>query len=308
MLNTGYSVGYKALAKKAQKKECLISDNPVSELIVDFRSRLFRYIRLVYPLRTRGERVCSVFRTMKDLDSTNQVVTEKRRAFIAALNITKNEIEYAHVPCTYVFGSLESCPYKKHIKANRKVKTDERLKELKRCVVAYKQNLLCYDALEKCAKALDNYLISDLDGVATVYNGDEWMLNVNKYMVPNADDLFESDRLCVRLATSSNAAVFSEDFDNILLFGSDMMVLEIHKKFFVYATLKDTLGIFGSDNRLNAVYKCCLMGTDYNRGLQGVGPVKSLKIDETESYNLFKTCMAAQSINPTKMMKFLLCS
>lgn len=106
MLNTSYSVGYKGLAKKTNKKECLISDNPVSELIVDFRSRLFRYIRLVYPLRTCGERVCSVFRTMKDLDSTNQVVTEKRRVFIAALNLTKKEIEYAHVSSSVREASL----------------------------------------------------------------------------------------------------------------------------------------------------------------------------------------------------------
>ena len=234
MLNAGFSAGYKTLAKKVQKTECLISDNPVSELIIDFRSRLFRYIRLVYPSRTAHKRACSVFRTIEDLSSTDQVLTEKRRVFMAALDFTGKEVEYAGVSCMYVFSSRVSCPYKTDIKANRKTKTDERLKELKSCIAVYKKDMLRLDALEKCAKALESYIMSDLDGVAAAFYGKEWMLNVGWYRVPNEEDFFESDRMCVKLARLQNATVLSEDLDNITLFGCDMMIMEIHTKFFVY--------------------------------------------------------------------------
>lgn len=306
MLNAGFSAGYKTLAKKVQKTECLISDNPVSELIIDFRSRLFRYIRLVYPSRTAHKRACSVFRTIEDLSSTDQVLTEKRRVFMAALDFTGKEVEYAGVSCMYVFSSRVSCPYKTDIKANRKTKTDERLKELKSCIAVYKKDMLRLDALEKCAKALESYIMSDLDGVAAAFYGKEWMLNVGRYRVPNEEDFFESDRMCVKLARLQNATVLSEDLDNITLFGCDMMIMEIHTKFFVYATLKDIMALFGSVNRVDTIYKSCLMGTDYNRGLKGIGPVKVKQIDETQTKDLFKTCMASQSMNHQKLMQLFM--
>ncbi len=312
MLNSSWNGSYKSVVRKADTRECSVSSNPLSELVVDFRSRLFRYIRLVYCNRTRNERSKSVFRAMKDLRLTGQVVAEKRRVFSAALRLTKIEVEYMKkcsdtFSCTYVFPSPNACPHKVRVKEYRSAKTSERLEELKKRIALYRRNMFDTDALQQCALALESYIISDLDSLSTMYSGREWILGVGRFKVPNGSDFFESDRLCASIArANAGAAVLSEDFDNVALFGTDMMVKEVFNGFFVYVSLKDTMAALSSVSRADAVHKCCLLGTDYNRGLKGIGPVKIGKIDHVKAKELFETCLAAQSVKPEKLYELFM--
>ena len=84
------------------------------------------------------------------------------------------------------------------------------------------------------------------------------------------------------------------------------MIQDIHPKFIVYVSLKDTMATFESVRRQDAVHRCCIMGTDYNRGLKGIGPVKVKKIDAKQAKQLFETCMTSQSIKPDKLYDFFL--
>lgn len=307
MLNSGWASSYKNLARKAETRECRVSDEPVGLVIVDFRSRLFRYMRLAYANRTQRERALSVFRTMRDLRLTGEVVAEKRRVYDAALAIAKREVDHMRVPkCTFVFPSGQRCPHKERARARNAEKAGSRLKELKKRISVYRSNMFDLDALEQCALALESYVISDIEGVSTMHANGERFLGVDAYRVPGESDDFESDRLCARLAMGIGSAVLSEDFDVVALFGADLMVTEAHKNFFVYISLRDVMETFCSVSRKNAVHKCCLMGTDYNWGLKGIGPVKAKKIDAAEAKKLFETCMASQSVRPGTLYNFFM--
>lgn len=309
MLNISCNSSYKDVAKKAVTRECMISEKPVGELIVDFRSRLFRYMRLMYTNRTYSERARSVFRTMEDLRLTGEVVTEKKRVFAAALIITKKEVEMMEVTsCTYVFASPGECAYKKEKKKKQIQSLRIRLEELKKRIELYKKNMFDLEALKQCALAIESYIISDLDNISTMYSGREWTLGIKKYRIPTGIDMFESDRLCARLAKEAKVAtaILSEDLDDVLLFGTDIIIKEVYKQFFVYVSLKDTMAAFGSVSRKDAIHRCCIMGTDYNMGLKGVGPIKAKKIDTIKAKELFEICLAAQSIKPNNLYNFFL--
>ena len=308
MLNSGCNASYKDLARKTKTRECPISLRPIDSLVVDFRSRLFRYMRLKYANRTYDERARSVFRAMKDLRLTGDVPTEKKMVFFSALATTKEEVRMMGVSkFTYVFPSHEKCDYKKSKQADREKKTQEKLSELKNCIDSYKRNMFDVDELLKCALALENYIISDLERISTMYSGIEYILGVD-YAVPDIADHFESDRLCARLARERGTAILSEDFDDVLLFGADMMVKEVYLGFFVYVSLKDTMETFDSVSRRDAIHRCCIMGTDYNIGIKGIGPVKAKKIDCSKAKELFETCMSAQSMRPEELYSFFLLS
>ena len=64
--------------------------------------------------------------------------------------------------------------------------------------------------------------------------------------------------------------MFSEDFDTVLLFGTDMMITEIYDTFFVYVSLKDTMTILNSVTRKNAIHKSCISRNDSPKGLKAM--------------------------------------
>ena len=300
MLNTSKVSGYKTLARKTEFRECISSDNPISELVVDFRSRLFMYIRTKYMNRHLNEKIGSVFRAM------NNLVDEKMHVFNASLALARGNVAMMGVHrCTYVFASPITCPYKEGTKLEREPVVATRREELDACMQAFRNDMLNMDALDACITALESYIIADLDSVCSVYSGMEWLLVPEAYYaVPGRSDLFESDRLCARLGKTS--AVLSEDFDCIALFGANLMVKEVFRGFFSYTTLSDVMETFGSTTRSNLAERCCLMGTDYNYGLKGIGPVKAVKIDSLKASELWITCISAQSIPLKAFRNFLL--
>lgn len=299
MLNSSWNTSYKALVRNAHSRECPVSDQPLSEIIVDVRSRIFRYMRLTYTKRTMHDRTRSVFRAMKDLRLSGKIVTEKKMIFNAAMSIISKELELLKVPkSTYVFPSEVGCPHKERAKAARIVTTADRLEKFKMRLNKYRENIFDLKALDHCASALDSYLISDLEGVSSYPGGG---------VAPESEDSYESDRTCARLARRGvGAAVLTEDFDNLVLFGCDMVVVEAHKGFFVYTSLKDVMAKLDSVSRKDAVHKCCLLGTDYNLGLKGIGPVKIKKIDAKKTKELFETCVGAQHIKSDILYNFFM--
>lgn len=301
MLNSSWNTSYKALVRNAHSRECPVSDQPLSEIIVDVRSRIFRYMRLTYTKRTMHDRTRSVFRAMKDLRLSGKIVTEKMIIFNAAMSIISKELEFLKVPkSTYVFPSEVDCPHKERIKAARIVTTADRLEKFKTRLNKYRENIFDLKALDHCASALDSYLISDLEGISMLYSR-------NGRVAPESEDSYESDRTCARLARGGvGAAVLTEDFDNLVLFGCDMVVVEAHKGFFVYTSLKDVMAKLDSVSRKDAVHKCCLLGTDYNLGLKGIGPVKIKKIDAKKTKELFETCVGAQHIKSDVLYNFFM--
>ena len=320
MLHPIMSSSYKSLARRTPVKECGIADEAASEVVVDFRSRLFRYMRLVYSNRCREERALSVFRTMRDLRTTGDVFTEKRRVFDAALASTVREAGRMRVKkFTYVFPSAERCPHR----VERPSESGEKLDDLVERISEYRRDMFDLDALERCALALESYIMSDFDRLSKMHAGNERFLNLGQrseperqhipssigcgscaFRVPDESDSFESDRLCARMSGGIGVSVLSEDHDVVALFGADLMITEVHHNFFVYSSLRDTMDTFGCANRRDLIHKCCIMGTDYNRGLRGVGPVKAQKIDASKAKELFETCASAQSVSPDVLRKF----
>lgn len=308
------SGSYKSLARKTPVRECGIAEEAVSEVVVDVRSRLFRYMRLVYSNRGQKERALSVFRTMRDLRTTGDVFTERRRVFDAALASTVKEAGRMRVPkCTYVFPSAEHCPHR----VERPSESGKKFDNLRERISEYRRDMFDLDALERCALALESYLMSDFDKLSKMHAGSERFLNIGHrsdpyirsgatrlYVVPDESDSFESDRLCARMSGGIGVSVLSEDHDVVALFGADMMITEVYHNFFVYSSLRDTMDTFGCANRRDLVHKCCVMGTDYNRGLRGVGPVKARKIDAAKAKELFETCTSAQSVSSDVLHRF----
>ena len=300
MLNASKSAGYKVLAKKAKLRECTTYDNPLSEVVVDFRSRLFMYLRITYVNMPLASKIDGLFRAMNNLEE------EKKHVVRAALAIARAEVSFMRVrKATYVFGSATPCPYKERTRLERDAAASARLGDFEDVARQFRSNMLDVELLSRCIAALESYMMSDLEGLCSVYRGKEWLLVPEAgYRIARKDDMFESDRTCARLGKHS--AVLSEDMDCLALFGAELMVREVHRGYFCYTTLKDVMKEFKSVSRRNLAEKCCLMGTDYNLGLKGVGPVKVLKIDTSKTSRLCKSCLSAQSIEHRDFFEFLL--
>lgn len=298
MLKNRISTDYKKLAKKSEVRECLISDNAISELVVDVRSRLFMYIRTRYLNRPLKQKIDGLFRAMKNLEE------ERRQVFRDALAVAKMEVSFMRVNrAVYVFGSIAPCPYKMGLISEREGVTKDKLSKLLYLMHKFGSNMLDIQLLSGCIAALESYIISDLDGLCSVYRGMEHLL-VPGARIANKMDMFESDRMCARLGKMS--AVLSEDLDCLALFGANMMVKEVHRGFYLYTTLRDVMEAFGSTTRRELVDRCCILGTDYNFGIKGIGPVRIQEIDRQEARELCEACIKDQSVVPEDFWRFML--
>lgn len=306
MLNSNRNTEYKKLAKTVKYSECAISEEPFNNLIVDFRSRLFRYIRLVYINRPLKKKITSVFSVIND----HNLQTEKKKVFHDALAFTKKEIAVINPKkCTYVFCSSNTCVFKQGIKVERAKTLEKRLNDLKSILAEFKLNFFDITILKKCCAALESYIISDIDNICTMYEGLEWSLGIENYKVPHEVNYYESDKLCADLSANDNlhtntSVVLSEDFDCVALFGAEFMVIEVFDKFMLYVTLKDVMKAFGVTNRKDMVHRCCLMGTHFNLGMKGIGPIKAKQLDAPKAVELFKSCIRAQNVNQNDIYKF----
>jgi 5'-3' exonuclease len=287
---------YKELARKATPHDCLVSDNAIDEIVVDIRSRVFKYIRQRYVSRTLDHRVESLFRAIKDLEQEIKAIANDALVYI------RKDVSLLKVKkVTYVTGSSTKCPYKETIYSERESIAKTKASCLQDSIKQFKRNMFDTESLMQCITALESYIIADFERVASICNS--WTFCVR----PTEDDMFESDKLCAR---SAKSAILGEDLDCIALFGaSAMLIKDVYKKFFSYIMPKDIMEVFNVNTQKDLVYKCIILGTDYNYGLKGMGPVRVLKIDDSEEmYDLAKKCLSLQDIDIDKFIDEVLAS
>lgn len=262
---------YKHLAKKVVFSECLHSEQSISTILVDVRSRLFRYLRLNYVNRPLHEKITSTYNLLISIKDEEKRVVENAMAYI------QQEVDQLNIQSyLMVMSSKNKCKFK-----SRKLKRAEKYKHLQKCIKNFRSNMLDIDELIKCNNAFESYLLNNLDKLVLY-------INIPKGVYPQSQDYFESDRYI----GNAGLPVLSEDFDCLALFGAEMMIKQVFPKFYQYTTLDDLMTLFKSSSRQNLVYKCCLLGTDYNEGVKGIGPCKVVKIDETELLEKAKICLA----------------
>ena len=211
----------------------------------------------------------------------------------------------------YVMCHPDSCPFKENYKREKSLVAKQKRADLKASIRLFRKNMFDVEKLVECHVAFESYLMSNFEKVCDGTKSSENDIIrqiLNSAVPPEACDHFESDRSCARLANLEHEvrrgdAVLSEDFDCVALFGADMMIKDVYSMFFTYTTLKDVMNVFHSNDRLDLVRKCCVLGTDYNLGVKGIGPVKITKIDENKSRELFETCMSLQSTDEKDMLE-----
>ena len=285
MLNKNWSTTYKNLANKSETRECFLSEDPVSRVAVDVRSRLFRHLRRGCRNRPLSSKIRCVFGLLGDVSEQEIIVCREAHA-----GILKEVSILSRAEVTYVLSERTVNPFKEGITNKRKENARNASKKLKESMKKFRRNMFDVEAIAECHAAFEGYLIANMERLALILSD----------MFGGSMVTDESDKTCAQ----SHMAILSEDFDCLALFGGQMMIKEVFTNFFTYVTLSDVMDVFHSRTRLNLVHKCCLLGTDYNLGTFGIGPVKVVKIDEDQAREKFESCMHAQGIDVRALLEF----
>lgn len=292
--NSGWSSNYKLLAKDVPVSECPISNKPISKLAVDCRSRIFRYIIDVYAKRPIKEKIICVYNLL-----SHNIQEEKLHVFEKALIYIHDEIKHLELSsCVYIFGSKTLCPFKRKIREFREIRRKDTWNRLQQCLKQCSKDIFNLDIILECSKAFESYLICCLDTLELLYNKSSFAKTLN-IIVPDYHDDFESDKLAAKFDN-----VLSYDFDCIALFGAQMMIKEVYPKVIKYVTLPDIMNTFRVTTKEDLIYRCCLIGTDYNLGWKGIGPKYVVKIDKKRLKQMVQSCLTLQSINLDELFAF----
>lgn len=302
MLKSSKGTGYKALARQTKVRICSPESIVCNYVAVDVRSRLFKYVREISKIRNTKRKIRCVFGLL--LQGINP---EIRRVCDEALEKMMAEVSIIGAEkVKYVFCSPERCPYRERLRLSdrilEKAKAKERFtKALSKC----KKHILKVSIMIECHNAFVGYVIAHIEEVCLIYNS---IISGNATVMPDHEDSYESDRLCARILDNVEGrwygVVLSEDYDCTFLFGAKKMIRKITKYAVQYVTIKDAIKVFECNDRQSLVYKCCLMGTDYNLGLKGIGPKKAAATNN--EHMLAEECMRQQCIDIRELMKFFL--
>lgn len=312
-LKSSKGAGYKELARHTTFKTCNPKDFICTYVAVDVRSRLFRYVREMSRIRSTKRKIRCVFGlllrgTMQEIE---QVCNEALKQMMAEASFIGAE------KIQYVLCSPERCQYRERLKLldrtlEKTKATDRLITALRKC----RKHILDVSVMLKCHDAFVSYVIAHIEEACLVYNrADGYCKAYGKATsMPGQEDGYESDRLCARLSAEEPtgivrnycSAVLSEDYDCMFLFGANKMIKKVTNNAVQYVTIQDAMKIFGCNDRQSLAYKCCLMGTDYNLGLRGIGSKKAAKINN-ESV-LVEECMRQQCIDIQDLMEFFLIS
>lgn len=296
MINSNWSSNYKLLARKTPTSECPISDNAISSLVIDFRSRLFHYIRYVYVHRPMAEKIKCVYNIL-----SGNIRREKINVFEQALIYTQDQIKLLKLSsCIYVFGSSTPCIFKQELRQYREEKRKKQWHILQTCLQKLGHHIIDLDVIIECSNAFEGYLLCCLDQLTQLYQKSK-LVDTLEILVPNEQDFYESDKLLAQFDT-----VLTYDYDCVALFGAQMMITNVTAQWFEYVTLNDIMATFKSTTRTELIYRCCLLGTDYNKGWKGIGPCKVVKIDSKRLYNQVQSCFKLQNLDIDKFTNFTL--
>ena len=316
-LKSSKGAGYKALARHTTFKTCNPKDFICTYVAVDVRSRLFRYVREMSIIRSTKRKIRCVFGlllrgTMLEIEQVCNEALQQMMAEASLLGAKKIQ---------YVLCSPERCQYRERLRLldrtlEKTKATDRLITALRKC----RKHILDVSVMLKCHDAFVSYVIAHIEEACLVYNRAEGYCKAygKATSMPGQEDSYESDRLCARfyaeepMGTSLFAnkkthycsAVLSEDYDCIFLFGANKMIKKVTNNAVQYVTIQDAMKVFECNDRKSLAYKCCLMGTDYNLGLRGIGPKKAAKINN--ELVLVEECMRQQCIDIQDLMEFFL--
>ena len=296
MFKSSKGSGYKELAKTTKIRSCDVSERPFQSVAVDVRSRVFRHMRQRLAKRQVWKKVKCVFGIiLHGIETEVMLVLEETLSTVGA------ELDIIGCEAIYVFCSEARCPFREETKLSERARAASAAsKRLGECIERYKKGLLNVEAIIGCHTAFETYAITHLEDVCLAYNKAPRLLD-SMTTIPDGSNYFESDRLCAQLDVD---AVLSEDLDCVALFGTKIMIVDVVGSSLFYVALSDVLDTFHSHDREDLVYKCCIMGTNYNLGLKGVGPARAAKIDRAKEQAL--QCISDQSISIEELLKFFL--
>ena len=302
-LKSSKGTGYKALARQTKVRICSPESIVCNYVAVDVRSRLFKYVREISRIRNINKKVRCVFGLLLQGAQEYFFGPEIKRICDEALERMMAEVSIIGADkVKYVFCSPERCPYRERLRLSDRIldktKAKERLtKALRKC----NKHILNVSVMIECHDVFVGYVIAHIEEVCLIYNS---IISGKATVMPDHEDSYESDRLCARISENLYGVVLSEDYDCTFLFGANKMIRKVTKHAVQYVTIKDAMKVFGCNNRQSLVYKCCLMGTDYNLGLKGIGPKKAVATNNERV--LAKECMKQQCINIRELMEFFL--
>jgi hypothetical protein len=161
-LNSSWNTNYKTLARKSKFRECLVAENPLSSIIVDVRSRLFRYMRLQIPERRLDDKIKCVFGLLTSRHKEEAKVVKE------AINTMKKEVAMLLVEKhTYVLCSQEPCPFKRGLKEVNDTAAAKKHDDLLAAIGSFRKNMFDVDKLLECHVAFESYLISNIDKICS---------------------------------------------------------------------------------------------------------------------------------------------
>ena len=262
-LNSNFDCGYKLCLSKCTDKIGLTKEKPFSSVVVDFRSRAFRYLRLWFNNVPISEQIRCVSGLLVSRES------EENSLFDRAVRVILREIEMLGiVDFTFVFPSSQTCPYKEKLNAGRRNNRDIRLAEFESNMVEFRKQLLDLSVLQTCYRSFASYVMSDIETFCMKYLQ---RANFLRHDVPTAEDAYESDKTCVRLFKNARptCALLSEDLDCVALFGARSIVREVYPGSFVHVFLNRVLVAMAVTNRTNLIMKCCIIGNRLQSWHQG---------------------------------------
>jgi len=301
MLKNNTNGNYKVLARKTRLRKMQIKEFAINSLAIDVRSCMFKYIRTIFVRRTLHEKILCVLRMIN-----YGIALEIKYLFDAAFADIVKKVEKlnVHEHVTYVFCAKQTCSLRSKLQLTDKALKQKQTKDiLYESINKYKKHLLSTKYLIECHTSFEKYIFNHVNDVSTYYDGYEHFLSVY-HIKPTYKEFFESDRLCAMLNVD---AILSEDFDCITLFGAKQIICDVSPKYVTYTTLEDVMHTFDCNTREELVYKCCIIGTDYNLGIKGIGPAKLLKLyDSNEITSMVENCFLLQSIDIEKIRKFFL--
>lgn len=286
-LKKNYSTSYKSLARLTKVRNCSISEKAFGHVVVDVRSRLFNYLTHLSLLRSTRNKIKCVFRII--LTSKEE---EMKNVCNDAFKQIKKDVSKIATTFVFVLCSVKNCKYKEPLKKLRQITKDKAIHNLNESIKNYRKKLLSVDLMLKCYTAFETFMITHVEEMCLMYNTS--IIDKNLTILPDHTNYFESDRLCAKLNADG---ILSYDLDCIALFGADLIITEVSNNMIYYVALKDMFQLFECDNREQLVYKCLIMGTDYNLGIRQIGPSKIKKISNDDILEIVEKCLNKQSIN-----------
>jgi len=250
------SGNYKTIFRGLQWDFCYYKEFPWKEIYIDCDSIIFGYMleylqyNLVISYETAG---ANIFSTRRMVDTIIYDISMYSHDKLTSL-VRKME---NHMKCVMVFGEN-----------NIEMKQEQINKYIKSSEDAYKElrsnRKISYINLDRLRESLHKYIKSQRDTIRNIIRS----ATNEDYMVSEEPDIY-----CPKHCIVS----FSIDYD-LFLFGAKYIIRGIDGDMIKFISRDSLLKRLGLYNIRQLVIAAVLCGTDYNRGIRGMDPKKSINI------------------------------